>query len=90
MDVNFKQLMDRQDTEFFQLALLAILLKGGGIISFTKEEIANAAKFMGDITEINGKWIIKAVPKPTNFDEVKANEFFEEARRNAQLSQVPR
>jgi hypothetical protein len=83
MDANYKQMMEKQDTEFFQLALLAILRKGGGVISFTKEEILDAGRFMGDITEINGKWILKVVPKPANFDEVKANEFFEQARSNA-------
>lgn len=92
MDVNFKQMMEKQDTEFFQLALIAFLRKGGGIVSFTQEEIRDAARFMGDITEINGKYIVKIVPKPADFDEVKANEFFDEARRNAvaHLSQVSR
>lgn len=92
MDVNLKQMMEKQDTEFFQLALLAFLRRAGGAFSFTKEEIRDAARFMGDITEINGKYIVKVIPKPADFDEVKANEFFDEARRNAvaHMSQVSR
>lgn len=90
MNVNFKQVMDKQDVEFYQLALLILLKKNGGSMSFSKTDLTEAYKLMGEVNEIGDKVIIKAVPR-VNMDEAKAKEYFDEARRYAQgVSEVPR
>lgn len=90
MNVNFKQLMDKQDAEFYQLALLLLIKKNGGSISFNKADFAEAHKLMGELSEIGDKVVLKAVPR-VNLDEVKAKEYFDEAKRYSQnVSQVPR
>lgn len=83
MDVNFKQLMDKQDLEFYQLALLLIIQANGGSIAFDKTALQSVRGIVGQVEEINGKVVIKAVPKPVNFDEKAAEEFFAAARENA-------
>jgi hypothetical protein len=90
MNVNFKQVMDKQDVEFYQLALLILLKKAGGSMSFNRADLTEAYKLMGEVNEIGDKVIIKAVPR-VNLDEVKAKEYFDEARRYAQgVSEVSR
>lgn len=84
MNTNYKQMLEKQDTEFFQSALITLLRRAGGTMAFTQAEINDSGRFMGDITEINGRFVIKIISKPVDFDEKKAQEFFDEARRNAQ------
>lgn len=83
MNVNFKQLLEKQDAETYQLALLAIIKKSGGIIALSKQEILDAYKLVGTVDEINGKLIIKTSPKPVDFDQNKAQEFFDAAVNEA-------
>lgn len=81
MDVNFKQLMERQDAELYQLALIAILRKNPSIV-LSRTEINEAYRFVGEVDEINGKLVFKAKPRPTDFDQKKAQEFFDAARQS--------
>lgn len=83
MDVNFKQLMDKQDLEFYQLALLLLIKAQGGSIAFDKTALQSVRGLVGQVEQINGKVIIKVVPKAVNFDEKAAEEFFAAARENA-------
>lgn len=85
MDVNFKQLMERQDCELYQLALIAILRKHPSVV-LTRAEIMDAYKYMGEVDEINGKFVFKAKLRPADFDQQKAQEFFDAARAATPLS----
>jgi hypothetical protein len=84
-DVNFKQMMEKQDCELYQLALIALARKNPSLV-LSRAEIMEAYKYVGEVDEINGKFVFRAKLKPTNFDQQKAQEFFDAARAATPLS----
>lgn len=82
-NVPYNKLMEQQDCEFFQIAFLALVKKNGGTIAMTGREIVEAHGLEGSIEQIGDKYIVKVKPKSPNFDETKAKEYFDEAKRNA-------
>lgn len=83
MNVAFDKVAERQDEEFFQVALLALAHKAGGSLSLSRKEILEAYGLVGSVDEINDKFIVKTTKKPDNFNEKQAQAYFDEAKRNA-------
>lgn len=79
MNAQFEALMERQGAEFYQLALLSLIKRSGGTMAFSRADINEAHKLVGDVTVVGDKIIFKVIPRAANFDDVTAQRYFDEA-----------